>query len=418
MNIVDLTEEQNNAINVMNKGCNVALLGPAGTGKTTIINKYVEDAMASGKKIIKCAPTGCAAAHISGCTIHSAIWMPCGVVTQEPVSMPLEFEDADIVIVDEISMVRKDQFIYLIKAMELAEKTTGMPKQLIVVGDFHQLPPVICSYELERYQRYFGSPNSLYAFLSAEWNDCHFKYFELNKVMRQHDEEYLKRLFIIRKSDKKNIDEAITYINDNSAEAEYEDAVTLVPTNSDADNINKIGLDRLQTSPEYYYALGDEIIVPDDLKTQIEQVLCLKKGARVMATVNNGSSYYNGAMGVVEELRGDYIKVKFDNGNTVNVYSKTWDISKDGDGSSLISQFPLKLAYAITIHKSQGMTFEKMNLNPYGWAPGQLYVALSRVKSLSGLYLTSKLERSSIVTSPTVNEFYKRIVEPNAANVA
>ena len=419
-----LNKTQQKALNIMLSGQNIFLSGKAGTGKSFVLQKFIEQC-SKKKQIIICAPTGIAALNINGSTIHKVFKAPIRPII-EKVSSNIKndiLETADIIIIDEISMCRCDLFSYVCQCIKIAEKRTKTKKQLIVVGDFFQLPPVVSDKDREILEQ--GLTYNIkegFAFSSPYWYNMHFHTIMLNKIIRQSNQTFITHLNNIRNGNR--ISEAIDYINQNSAVKPNKNAITLCRTNTAAAIINNKNIEEINKPARIYYATTEGVFNNSDKPT--DDILILKVGARVMALINNEKNHYaNGSIGTVTRLTKDHVYVTFDDTlKNVKIPYNEWKNQKytvvtDKNGNKKLDlktigsfkQIPLKLAYAITIHKSQGKTFEYATLSIDDSEKinnGQIYVALSRVTSIDGLYLKQPLNPLSVKTSKTVQAFYKK----------
>lgn len=394
---------------------NIFLTGPAGVGKTFLLKEYMEEEKQKGKNILVCAPTGTAAVNIYGETVHSlfGIPVPCYGITisKTPASKIKILAMADIIIVDEISMARCDVFSYMIRVLKKAEKLKGKKIRLIVSGDFSQLPPVVPKTE-EKYLKKFGYHKSGYAFTTKEWEKCCFKVITLTEIKRQdHTSEFVTHLNQVRNCEKECLEYFEQFVQEDYICSQ--DEILLCGTNSEAERRNKEYLDALEGNMVAYQAekkgRGTSGIIDD--------IILLKEGCRVMFTVNDViyNRYQNGTLGYITMLQNDKVFVRTDEGKLITVKPHETKIySYKVSGNALekkeigsIKQIPLKVAAAITIHKSQGKTFDKVILSPDIFAAGQLYVALSRVKTPEGLILTDYIRKEHLKQDSLVEEFYK-----------
>lgn len=391
---------------------NLFITGPAGTGKSYLLNEYIK----THENVIVCAPTGLAAVNIGGETMHKVFHIPIpafgspsfakgkkGTITQ---GMLKPIAKADTIIIDEISMARNDVFSYAIKVIRKAEKLKGEKIKLIVCGDFSQLPPVVKKNELPLMKK-FGLDPSGYAFTTQEWKSCNFKVIELTEVKRQEDQEFINEINRIRIGDTSNLDYFKRFVN---PDPDYSDAICICGTNAEADRMNTEYLDSLPGNPVALQS-GKE----GRAAGYVDDIIVIKEGANIIFTINDYSGgYKNGMFGVVKEIHPDHVVVSL-NGEDVEVYKHKYSVySYSVTGSQLskkeigvVSQYPFKLGKAITIHKSQGQTFDKVIISPDIFAAGQLYVVLSRVRSPEGMVLLRELASEDLIIDEKVKKFYK-----------
>lgn len=392
---------------IANTNSSFFLTGRAGTGKTTFLRNVQK---AVGKQFITLAPTGVAAILAGGDTIHSFFGLPMEVCTPDTCGRMnetriLSLLHADTIIIDEVSMVRCD----IIDAIDLTMRKVlrnNLPfggKQMVFVGDMFQLPPVVRR-GAEREMLYdFYNTDNFFFYKAYAIRKIRLVKIEFQKVYRQDDDkEFLHILENVRLN--KVTPENIMQINKRVTQPTADDGmvITVTSLNKTAEALNLQKLSEIE-SEEYIY----EGVIEgrfEGKRLPVDLNLHLKVGAQVMFTRNDMMRRWgNGTLAKVVKLTKDEIHVQLDNGCTYVVPCCSWDsisyeynhkerkLKKEVTGS--FTQFPLKLAWAITIHKSQGMTFDKMQLDLRRglFAAGQLYVALSRVRSLDGLFLTKSI---------------------------
>lgn len=393
---MELTEEMGRAFQIIeNTTDNLFITGKAGTGKTTFLKYIVEN---THKNIIVAASTGIAAINAGGVTLHSLFGIPFDLQgPNTPIKGKLYkdkfnlFSRLDTLIIDEASMIRPDVLDYVDRKLQLYRMNSqpfgGI--QVVLFGDLFQLPPVIKkNEEIILHQWYRGN----YFFHAYALRDAGFEIIELTKVFRQKDERFVNMLNRIREYQLLPMDiDDLSELRDNRESKDYSTrAIHICSLRRDADKINTqmIGEATHVFDAEFKDAFNPKN-APCDLN------LKLRVGARVMTLVNdNQQGFYNGSMGTVSWISSVKIGVMLDDGHEVIVEPYTWidreykvngqDIETIEKGSC--KQFPLALGWAITIHKSQGLTFDNIVVHcPYAFAPGMLYVALSRCTSMKGI---------------------------------
>lgn len=412
-----LTEGQQQAFDAVKAGKNVYISGLGGTGKSYILQKIINWARKSGLNVVVSAPTGIAALNIGGCTVHRAL----GIRPEETLATnPYIYLDDDspilacgLMIVDEISMCRLDLFDYLTAALRRAAQCRAnegkKPCQLVVVGDFSQLPPVCTKTEHKILnERYGYDIGDGYPFMGKTWDGWNFENVNLTEAIRQRDADFVTALNACRVGDTSGL----RWIEAHCAAKPAKNAIILCGKNDEVAYENEKQLRALRTASKTYVAHMSGHLESGDKPT--EERLTLKPGARVMALVNSSiETYMNGSLGTVTSCKSDAVTVRFDDTGEVAVRPHEWDITQPAVKSGKVkmetlgtfTQIPLKLAYAITIHKSQGQTFDAVNVHPSCWDAGQLYTALSRVTNIDGLYLAYKVPDASLVTSKDVIDF-------------
>ena len=394
--------QQDTALKRLKSKKNVFITGSAGAGKTYVLNKYIKYLKKKGTKVAITASTGIAATHIGGVTIHS--WSGLGI-TQGVTDQHLEsleerkylwdrFNKVEVLIIDEISMLHKktlDDVNRVLKHFKRSEKPFG-GIQVILSGDFFQLPPVSGNMESNREK---------FAFMANAWVEASMNICYLTEQYRQDDERLLMLLNEIRRQE---VNQDSVDILDEIKLTEFDDdleAIKLYTHNVDVDNINQIELEKLDTKTRKYTAnTKGKANVIETLKRSVlaPEKLVLKVGAQVIFVKNNpDNGYMNGTMGkVIKFTTTGYPVVKLIDDRKITVDEMEWSVEDEsGKTQGSYKQIPLRLAWAITIHKSQGMSLDRAEIDlSKTFEPGQGYVALSRVKNLEGIKLIGYNEMS------------------------
>lgn len=416
----------------------IFLTGKAGTGKTTLLRKIVKSTY---KQTVIVAPTGIAALNAGGVTIHSFFQLPFGGFIPD-FSTNAEFSDGvklenrnslmrhfrmnsrqksilqnlELLVIDEVSMLRADildAIDWVLRNVRKVNSPFG-GVQVLFIGDLLQLPPVVKPAEWQFLRNYY---TGIYFFNALVIQEKRPVYIELEKVYRQDNETFIGILNKLRTNSirQQEVDILNAYVQVDFNAEEHEDFITLTTHNNTADEINQKALGKLKTNSKSYDA---EVTgsFPEHLYP-IESKLELKIGAQVMFIKNDLSpekSYYNGKMGKIVTLDHDEIKVNFpDEKKTITVDRYEWNNIKYNLNASTgeveeevlgtFVHFPLKLAWAITVHKSQGLTFEKAVIDVSNvFVPGQAYVALSRLRSLEGLVLLNPIRINGLSSDQNV----------------
>jgi len=388
------------------------LTGKAGTGKSTIIREYIKE-----NKCVVAAPTGIAAVNIGGETLHSFFGLAPKAYSPSAFSIlpDWKFNGFDTLIIDEVSMVRSDLMTVVANSLKYSDRMGRFfgGKKVIVVGDMRQLPPVVNNREEEevKFLKHHYQGN-IYFHQAPIFKGIEYDKLILKNVYRQSEDlDYLKILNFIGVGQYNS--EILVKLN-NRISNPSEDTIWLCPTNDIVDVHNDYKLDHLDSELKIYQGLMGGSFKDKDCPSPVK--LKLKNGCRVMFT-KNSKQFANGELGTVEKTYNDEIVVKKDNGVTVELEKAKWEknayrLNKDNTlepkGVGSFIQFPLKLAYAVTIHKSQGLTFDKAHINPGRgmFSHGQLYVALSRIRTLNGLTLESSLRGSDVIFDQTVKNHF------------
>jgi len=405
--------KQITALNLLKSGQNIFITGSAGTGKTYLLNQYIQYLKERQIYPTIVAPTGIAASHLKGQTIHSffALGIRDTVVDNGYVEFLLNksylksrFAKLKVLIIDEVSMVSPEIFSSMDKILR-AFKNNPLPfggVQVVISGDFFQLPPVSREFKEKRF-----------AWQSPVWKSLELKSCYLQEKFRQDDERLIEILDEIRTG---NISEKSREMLD-SRYMKVLDS-DFIPTklythNVDVDRINLEELNKLEGQPQVfkYSSKGSTRNIEKIFKTaMVLEELTLKKDAVVIFIKNNPEKFYvNGTTGVVMGFDGDIPIVKTSTGQKIRVVAEDWTIENEaGESIATVSQIPLRLAWAITIHKSQGMTLDSAEIDlSKTFEVGQGYVALSRIKSIEGLRLMGLNEMAL-----TVDPLTLRIDEP------
>ena len=415
-------EVQKEIDDIVENGASKYITGVAGSGKSTMVSRIVHDLRKKGKNVVILAPSGVAAVNIGGQTIHSFFKFPPKPISYRTVPTPIpgyekQYTKVDVFIIDEISQVRADLLDgihwFYVKNFHSTDPFGG--KQMIFVGDLMQLPPVLgTDAEKEMFAQQYKSE---FFFDASVMEKFHYKKVILEKVHRQKDPIFLEFLNKVRNNEitEEEIEKfhEVTYKSGRT----NPNAITLSTMNRMADQMNQVSLsmvpgelvEKKATITGYF----------DPKTTRAPEYLQLKKGCKVMTILNDPEGrYFNGSIGEVVEIYENEIIIKI-KGEEVTISRKEFENIKFNydrleqkmtyQSVGTFTQFPLVLAYGISVHKSQGMTFEEVNLDIGGtsFAHGQAYVALSRCKSMEGINMITKLRRSDIKVDPKVLNYFK-----------
>ena len=402
---------------------NLFVTGRAGTGKSTLLNHLAEN---TSKQIVICAPTGVAALNVGGQTIHSLFRLPIGVIADHD----LEQNDAlrkllgtiDTLVIDEVSMVNADLMDAIDRSLRTARNRKQEPfggVQVVLFGDPYQLAPVPGEGDERAY--FEDHYRSMWFFDATVWNETDLTIYELSTIHRQHEDEFKYMLNAVRHG--MVTAEIAGRLNEVGARpAPTDGAITLATTNGTVTRINATELARL---PGRVLTARAEISGEFGGRSfPADEALELKVGARVMFLRNDtsyehgGQRWVNGSVGTVVKV-AQTVWVDLD-GERVEVKPAVWEKFKYNyspltkslrkDVVAEFTQFPLRLAWAVTIHKSQGKTYDRaiVDLGQRSFAPGQTYVALSRISELEGLFLSRPLRPSDIIVDENVVRFMSR----------
>ena len=422
------------AFNFINKtDRNLFITGKAGTGKTTFLHKIKNESL---KRMVIVAPTGVAAINAKGVTVHSFFQMPFGPILPDQIANSNQqrkfsktkidiIKSLDLVIIDEISMVRADLLDgidQVLRRYRNRNKVFG-GAQVLMIGDLQQLAPVVRPNEWSLLRNYY---ETVYFFSSKAFQEANVVSIELKHIYRQKNEDFITILNEVRNS---NLSEKSAKILNERYNPEFSPTkddgyITLTTHNKRANLINNSELNKIKYQSHFFDAevsgKFNENAYPNDEKLE------LKIGAQVMFIKNDSSPekrYFNGKIGIVTDISRENVTVQCaneideivterENWDNVNysINEETKEIKEDVIGS--FSQIPLRLAWAITIHKSQGLTFEKAIIDAEAsFAHGQTYVALSRCTSLEGLVLKTPITSNAIINDQTVSVFNESVEE-------
>jgi len=413
---------------------NLFITGKAGTGKTTFLHQIKKKSL---KRMVIVAPTGVAAINAKGVTIHSFFQMPFGPILPNQIANTSNaqrkfsktkidiIKSLDLVIIDEISMVRADLLDGIDQVMRRYKNRNKVfgGAQILMIGDLQQLAPVVRPNEWSLLQSHY---NTIYFFSSKAYQEANVVSIELKHIYRQKNEDFIKILNEIRTDTLSDMSAKILNKNYNPSfsPTKEEGYITLTTHNNRANLINESELNKLKIKSSFFKAeisgKFNENAYPNAERLE------LKVGAQVMFIKNDSSTdkrYYNGKIGIITAISKESVTVKCANEiDEIVTEKETWSninysineetkaIKEEMIGA--FSQIPLRLAWAITIHKSQGLTFEKAIIDAEAsFAHGQTYVALSRCTSLEGLVLKTPITSSAIINDSTVSVFNESVEE-------
>ena len=423
---IEINKEFQEALDRMEYGkSHIFITGKAGTGKSTLLKYFRKH---TEHQVVVLAPTGVAAVNVSGQTIHSFFKFRPNITAMEArkkgeiayrSKWGKIYKRLEIIIIDEISMVRADLLDTVDEFLKKARKNDkpfgGV--RMIFIGDLFQLPPVVTRDEAHIFQEFYKSP---YFFDSVIYEALDLEFFELKKIYRQKDNSLVSILNKIRNNevDTSDLEKINRRFNPYLAEVNLEDDfyVFLTTLNSRAHQINSYRLSLIKGETKRFDGIVEGEFSKGSLPT--EEDLKLKKGAQIMLLNNDSAKrWVNGTVAKILDMEEDEILVKLPNGEEEIVTPVTWELYKHelNKDTKLIrvnsvgafTQFPIKLAWAVTIHKAQGKTFERVIIDfaRGAFATGQAYVAFSRCTNLEGIILTSEFRKEDILVDARVNQF-------------
>jgi hypothetical protein len=434
----NINSEQQLAFNLANyTDKNLFITGKAGTGKTTFLKNLKENI---SKNTVVVAPTGVAAINAGGVTIHSLFSFPLTsfipandhwidrniAITKSEVHRHFRYSkekrklflELELLVIDEVSMLRADILDAINWALQYVRRNPAPfgGVQVVLIGDMYQLPPVIKDVQWNLLKNYY---KSLFFFDALVLQDNQPVCIEFKKVYRQEDPVFIDLLNAVRYKEYDSIDFELLHKRYNpDFEPKEPGYITLTTHNYIADSINQKELKKLNTPIRFFEAVVDGVFPENSYPTESE--LVLKEGSQVMFIRNDTSinkRYFNGKIGIVEKIEDFSIYIRFENQkDTFKLEHEVWKnikytfdtksgkISEEELGS--FSQYPIRLAWAVTIHKSQGLTFEKVIIDAgKSFTSGQVYVALSRCRTLDGIVLKSIIRNNAIIQDDRINEF-------------
>jgi ATP-dependent DNA helicase PIF1 len=443
MEQVKLSIEQQNLFDYIEQSeNNIFVTGRAGTGKSTLLSYLVENTQ---KNVAVCAPTGVAALNVGGVTIHSLFGFPFGILGEHDIARHLNrrtrevLAALDVLVIDEVSMVNADLMDAISKSMGIARGRRKIPfggAQIVMFGDPYQLSPVPGGNEERAYMA--ENYQSNWFFDAHVWREDSLERFELGEIFRQSDEEFKSILNAIRTGE---VDQSMLDRLNQAGNRfpPHDDVIRLATINASVDQTNRERMSRLTTKPKTFEAIfsaSDEQAFGKTLPA--EPSLELKVGAQVMFIKNDDGKktsegtlkrWVNGTIGHVVDMPSSGGVVVEVDGERLDVGRSTWEkvryeIEEEFDEETgkvkevLVTiplaeyqQIPLRPAWSVTIHKSQGQTYDEVviDLGRGAFSPGQTYVALSRVRSLEGLYLTRAIKMSDVMVDKDVVRFMSAV---------
>ena len=405
----------------------IFLTGNAGTGKSTLLEYWRSQ---TKKAVVVLAPTGVAALNVKGQTIHSFFGFRPDI-TVEKINRFYKkkgkqglFKKIDTIIIDEISMVRADLLDCIDQFLRMHAKDQNEPFggiRMVFIGDLHQLPPVVTNSEKDIFQNYYKTP---YFFSANVFSELEIQFIELTKIHRQNDAEFIEILGAMRQNQvsEKQLEKLNTRFDPQFETPSNRFFITLTTTNKTAQKINEYHLAKLFNERYSYSGKAEGSFEPKYLPTT--PTLEIKVGAQIMMVANDKKGrWVNGSLGKITKVlagkkgESDTVIVELEDGTEVPVEPYTWEMFKmeynpatDRLQTQVVgsyTQYPLALAWAITIHKSQGKTFNNVIID-FGWgtfAHGQAYVALSRCTNLEGIVLTKPFANNFIIIDPHIHTF-------------
>jgi len=425
-----LTDEFKDVLELLkNTEESLFITGKAGTGKSTLLRHFIKN---TNKKIVILAPTGIAALNVTGQTIHSFFRFPPNRIDLEKIQPDYVrtelFKNLQMVIIDEVSMVRSDLMAGIDIALRKNRNRLNEPfggVQMVFIGDLFQLPPVLKKIDEDYILKTYGGQ---YFFDAPVFSNFKYHFKELTTIFRQSNEqpEFKVMLNNIRNNEVQFEDMALLNSRHKDNAGEQDGSIFLTTRRSIARSINKDKLESLSGDKITYTGSlsGKYIKLREEAEDKLEDKLPapykleLKKDAQIMMLKNDGGKrWVNGSIGKIEKLEPDSITVRI-NGSKYQIEKESWNeveyvLNRETNEIEEkpiagFTQFPVQLSYAMTIHKSQGKTFDKITVDvgTGAFAHGQIYVALSRCRTLDGIILNNPIRNNDIIVDPKVIEYY------------
>lgn len=410
--MIEITDEYQQVLDLIKtKSTPIFVTGGAGSGKSTLIS-YIQD---NYRNVVTVAPTGIAALNVNGSTIHSTFRMPPKFILpfdKKQLRGNSVLANADIIIIDEISMVNAnmlDTMEYILRISK-QNKTAFGGTPVIMFGDLYQLPPVVTDETRKLFSENYETP---YFFSANCLKRAKMKTVKLTKVFRQKDDTFVNVLNNIRMGT--NVKSALEYINSKVSfrDKAEEGCIVVTTTNRKCNEINNFQLRKIKKEEYTFMGKIEGKFNPNSIP--VDSIIDLKVGSQVMVAKNIEGAV-NGTLGTVVGLYNNNVHVETNNNQLLNISKAVWENIKYTTRNKQVeqvivgsyTQIPLKLAWAITVHKGQGQTMDKIHIDMDNgaFASGQLYVALSRCRTLEGITLSRPIYTSDIIIDDDVRDFY------------
>ena len=368
---------------------NYYITGSSGTGKSYFLNQYLNSLPYQElKNTVIASPTGLAASHVNGTTLHAAFHLSNEIQPNTEIeAVPERLLSMTRLVIDEISMVRLDVFTKVIKMIQYIEKQQHRKIQIIVSGDFGQLPPVVSESDKSALKAQYPEGKTFYAFESPLWEELQFSTIVLAFGKRFEDTDLYEHLIEI----KYGLVSALDWFNNNSAWLPDPNAPYICTTNNDVRKYTQLALQQYKDTPQVVFA-ADKNGDIDNEELPCPETLSLAIGMKVMTVVND-KLYKNGTVGIISRIDRNSIDIITNDYTKITIKKKVFHLAN----GSIYRQLPIIYAFAMTVNKAQGCTFDAINIVGRFFAPGQLYVALSRCRSIKNIYIDSPLTPKDLI---------------------